>query len=74
MLLLQEEVLVYEVHKFVNIMDEDVNENEGVGEWTKYVISLPVDDFDEDDEVDARIAKVEQAKRGRVVRGQFFGI
>lgn len=41
---------------------------------TKQTVMLPADDFDEDDEMDERIRKVEQAKKNHVERGGLYGI
>lgn len=42
-------------------------------EWTRHQISLPVDDYDEDDELDDRIAEAERRKNAHVTRGGFYG-
>jgi hypothetical protein len=41
-------------------------------EWARTQLSFPVDDFDEDDEIDERIAEAERKKNGHVTRGGFF--
>jgi hypothetical protein len=43
-------------------------------EWTRYQVILPEDDFDEDDEIDARIEKAERFRRNHVVRGGLRGV
>jgi hypothetical protein len=43
-------------------------------EWTKYQIILPEDDYDEDDELDARLEEMERKKKERVRRGDFRGV
>lgn len=43
-------------------------------EWTRYQIVIPDDDYDEDDEMDERIAIAERKKRQHIDRGSFFGI
>ena len=53
-------------------MEEDLETQPG--EWTRYEIKLPVDDFDEDDELDALIEKINSKKRNHIDRGRFFGI
>jgi hypothetical protein len=48
--------------------------NEESNEWTRYQVHLPADDYDEDDELDARITAAEKKQREHVNRGGFFGI
>lgn len=47
---------------------------EELDEWTRYRIQIPEDDFDEDDEMDDRIAEAERRRKGRVDRGGFRGV
>jgi hypothetical protein len=45
------------------------------GEWTRYQIILPVDDYDEDDEIDELIEKQTKLKKTHVTRGNnIYGI
>lgn len=39
-------------------------------DWYKMRFHLPMDDFDEDDEMDERIARAKKKKRNRVRRGE----
>lgn len=41
-------------------------------EWTRYQIQLPQDDYDEDDELDARIEEAQRKEREQIRRG--YGI
>jgi hypothetical protein len=43
-------------------------------EFQTHKITLPIDDYDEDDALDERIAKVERRKRKHINRGEFFGV
>ena len=54
-------------------MEEDLEETEE-GEWTRYQIHIPEDGFDEDDELDALIEKIDRKKRDHIDRGKFFGV
>ena len=47
--------------------DEEIEQ----GEFARYQIILPEDDFDDDDELEERVAQAELAKKQRVVRGNF---
>lgn len=49
-------------------MDDEIEDFNS--EWTRYQIQLPEDDFDEDDEMDARIAKTEANRRNHINRGR----
>ena len=42
-------------------------------EWELHKIYIPNDDYDEDDELDARIEAMERKQRNHVSRGSFFG-
>ena len=44
-------------------------EEEAQKEWIRYKIILPADDFDEDDEIDARIEMAAKRQKNRVSRG-----
>lgn len=47
-----------------------MNEEEEI-EWQR-VNHIPDDDYDEDDELDARIEEAERKRRNHVFRGDFF--
>ena len=42
-------------------------------EFTRYQIHLPEDDYDEDDELEERVALAERRKKSQVIRGNFRG-
>ncbi len=37
-------------------------------------ITLPIDEYDEDDDMDVRIERANRKKRKQIDRGSFFGI
>jgi hypothetical protein len=50
------------------------DEQDYEGEWTRHQLHLPTDDFDEDDELDERIARAARKKRDHVDKGNgLFG-
>lgn len=55
-------------------MEYNYMKEEFTNEWTRYQIVIPDDDYDEDDEIDERIAVAEKKKRQHIDRGSFFGI
>ena len=51
-------------------MEKEFRKNQ----WVRYQVIIPEDDYDEDDELDARIALSEKRKKEHINRGGFFGI
>ena len=45
-----------------------------MSDFIKQTVQLPADDFDEDDELDERIAKADRVRKSRVDRGGLYGI
>jgi hypothetical protein len=43
-----------------------------MSEWEIHQITLPADDYDEDDEIDARLEEAERRRKKHIERGRFF--